>query len=150
MARIAAVFLFALAAGCCVLRSHRASSIRPPDRPPQIVVLETTGYCDCRKCCGWKRNWWGRPVFASGSLKGRPKQVGVTASGTRARHGTIAADTRRFPFGTIMQIPGYGYGRVEDCGSAIKGAKIDLFFKHHSDAIEWGRQRKRVKVWLPR
>jgi len=74
----------------------------------------------------------------------------VTASGTRARHGTIAADTRRFPFGTIMQIPGYGYGRVEDCGSAIKGAKIDLFFKHHSDAIEWGRQRKRVKVWLPR
>jgi 3D (Asp-Asp-Asp) domain-containing protein len=114
------------------------------------MTLETTGYCPCKKCCGWKRNWFGRPVFASGPLKGRPKKVGMTASGTRARHGTIAADTSRFPFGTIMHIPGYGYGRVEDRGSAIKGGKIDLFFRRHSEALQWGRERKQVQVWLPR
>jgi 3D (Asp-Asp-Asp) domain-containing protein len=148
--RTALILAIALTTGCCFLRSLRQPRIRPPDRPPQTVTLETTGYCPCGKCCGWKRNWWGRPVFASGPLKGRPKEVGVTASGTKARKGTIAADTDRYPFGTIMYVPGYGYGRVEDRGGAIKGAKIDLFFKHHSEALEWGRERRQVQVWLPR
>lgn len=132
------------------MRSMRRPPIRPPRYPARVTTLETTGYCPCRKCCGWKRNWFGRPVFAGGPLKGRPKKVGVTASGTRARYGTIAADTSRFPFGTIMHIPGYGYGRVEDRGSAIRGGKIDLFFRSHSEALQWGRERKQVRVWLPR
>src|SRR6056297_115645 len=140
----------ALAVGCCFLRSLRAPRIRPPDRSPQIMTLQTTGYCPCQKCCNWKRTWWGRPVYASGPLEGEPKEVGVTASGTEARPGTIAADKDKFPFGTIIYIPGYGYGRVEDRGGAIKGNKIDLFFKRHSTAAKWGRQKKKVKVWLPR
>jgi 3D (Asp-Asp-Asp) domain-containing protein len=74
----------------------------------------------------------------------------VTASGTKARKGTIAADTRKFPFGTIMYIEGYGYGRVEDRGGAIKGNHIDLYFRTHQQALEWGKQTKRVKVWLPK
>ncbi len=89
-----------------------------------------------------------RPVYSSGRLKGKRKQVGVTASGSNARKGTIAADTSRFPFGTIMYIEGYGYGRVEDRGGAIKGAHVDLFFRTHRQALEWGRQKKRVKVWV--
>lgn len=109
--------------------------------------MQTTGYCPCQKCCNWKRTWWGRPVYASGPLEGEPKEVGVTASGAEARHGTIAADTDRFPFGTVMYIPGYGYGRVEDRGEAIKGNRIDLFFDDHDEALQWGRKTKRVKVW---
>ncbi len=35
--------------------------------------------------------------------------------------GTIAADTDHYPFGTRMYIPGYGWGKVEDRGGAIKG-----------------------------
>ncbi len=74
--------------------------------------------------------------------------MGITASGTKAHQGTIAADRRYYPFGTVMYVPGYGYGRVEDTGSAIQGpAHIDLFFGAHQQALEWGRRRASVKVW---
>jgi 3D (Asp-Asp-Asp) domain-containing protein len=126
------------------------SSWRPKTTTPgRAYALEVTGYCSCQECCGWKRNWRGQPVFASGAHKGKPKPVGVTASGTRARYGTIAADTRLFPFGTLMYIPGYGYGRVEDCGQEIRGYELDLFFHSHSQALQWGRIRRVVRVWKP-
>ncbi len=61
--------------------------------------------------------------------------------------GTIAADTRYYPFGTVMHIPGYGKGIVEDRGSAIKGrGRIDLFFDSHSDALVWGRKKVPVTI----
>lgn len=64
-----------------------------------------------------------------------------------ARDGTIAADTRYYPFGTRMWVPGWGYGRVEDRGGAIKGARrLDLFFDSHRQARRWGRRR--VEVWI--
>ena len=44
------------------------------------------------------------------------------ASGKMAKVGTIAADTSVYPFGTIMYIPGYGYGEVQDVGGAIKAS----------------------------
>lgn len=124
--------------------------IRPPKevRATEERVLLTTGYCACQKCSGWHRNWLLRPVYSSGPNRGKQKKVGVTASGTRAHKGTIAAGSG-FPFGTVMDIPGYGYGRVEDRGGAIEGDRIDLFFKKHKDAVRWGRQKKRVKIWVP-
>ena len=132
------------AAGCGCAR------IRPPagTRPVESVLL-ATGYCRCGKCCNWRRTWYGRPVYASGPLKGQRKKVGQTAGGTRARHGTIAADTARYPFGTVMYVEGYGYGRVEDRGGKIKGDHIDLFFHSHRKALEWGRRRLKVNIWLP-
>jgi len=111
--------------------------------------MEVTGYCRCGKCCNWRRTWWGRPVIASGSRRGTRKAVGVTSSGARARRGTIAADTSHYPYGTIMYVEGYGYGRVEDIGGAIKGNKIDLYFDTHNEAIRWGRKNVKVKVWFP-
>ena len=61
--------------------------------------------------------------------------------------GTIAADTRFYPFGTRMYIPGYGWGVVEDRGGAIKGPdRIDLYFKSHDDALKWGRQKVRATI----
>lgn len=131
-----------MAAGC--------ATIRPPagQRPVERTLL-TTGYCPCGECCGWRRNWLGRPVYASGPLKGRRKAVGVTANGVKARHGTIAADTSRYPFGTVMYIDGYGYGKVQDRGGDIVGDHIDLFFRSHGDALDWGRRTKRVRIWFP-
>ncbi|MDA3926975.1 MAG: 3D domain-containing protein [Kiritimatiellae bacterium] len=126
------------------------NNIRPPrNAVSRIVVVETTGYCNCGKCCGWKRSFFGlgRPVFSSGPNKGKPKKVGVTASGTTAQHGTIAADTSKLPFGTIIYIPRYGYGRVEDRGGAIKGAKLDLWFSSHEKALKWGRRKMKVRIW---
>ena len=61
--------------------------------------------------------------------------------------GTLAADTNYYPFGTRMQIPGYGSGVVEDRGSDIKGpARLDVFFDSHRNACKWGRRSVSVQV----
>ena len=136
-------------AGLLLLGSGCAS-VRPPagGREPLTRTMLTTGYCPCKECCSWHRNWLGRPVYSSGPLKGQRKEVGVTASGTKARPGVIAADGDRYPFGTVMHVPGYGYGRVEDRGGAIEGDHVDLFFRTHEEARQWGRRFCRVKVWI--
>jgi 3D (Asp-Asp-Asp) domain-containing protein len=135
----AGVGLSLLATGC--------ARIRPPEgvAPVERVML-VTGYCPCGECCGWRRTWYGRPVYASGPNRGQRKRVGITASGTKARHGTIAADPG-YPFGTVMYVEGYGFGLVEDRGGQVKGAHIDLFFPTHVQAARWGSRRVRVLVW---
>ena len=66
------------------------------------------------------------------------------------KEGTIAADTRHYPFGTRMYVPGYGWGRVEDRGGTIKGpTRIDLFFDSHQDALYWGRRKVPVQIEFP-
>ena len=61
--------------------------------------------------------------------------------------GTIAADTRYYPFGTRMHVLGYGWGVVEDRGSAITGPqRLDVFFRSHKKAVVWGRQKVRVRI----
>lgn len=60
--------------------------------------------------------------------------------------GTIAADTKYYPFGTRMYVPGWGWGVVADRGSAIKGPdRIDIFYESHQEALEWGRKRIQVQ-----
>ena len=123
--------------------------IRPPEGIEPIVVnMKTTSYCHCRRCCSYK--WFlFIPYQKTGTFSFRIKQVGITSSGVLARPGTIAADTSIYPFGTIMHIPGYGYGRVEDTGGAITGQHIDLYRSNHGFARHWGVRTKAVKVWLP-
>ncbi len=144
------LFLVALACFLVVfLESGCASRPKPPRRAQAVDVrMEVSAYDAGKKSTNWKRNWRLQPVIASGPNRGQPKKVGITASGTKAKPGTIAADTNHYPFGTVMYVPGYGYGRVEDRGSAIKGPnKIDVFFRRRSRALEWGRQNLRVRVW---
>ena len=113
--------------------------------------MEVSAYDSCKKCTNWKRNWLFKPVVASGPSKGKPKKVGITASGAKAEKGTISADTSQYPFGTVMYVPGYGYGRVEDRGKSVKGpSKIDIYFNKHKEAVHWGRRNLTVKVWLPK
>ncbi|MDY7223936.1 3D domain-containing protein [Halalkalibacterium halodurans] len=75
---------------------------------------------------------------------------GITFSGVEVRrdlYSTIAADPRVFPIGTVLFIPGYGYGVVTDTGSAIKGNKIDLYYETVEDVFnQWGR--KEVEVYI--
>ena len=78
---------------------------------------------------------------------GERKAVGVCSDGTRACKGTIAADTRYYPFGTRIYVPGYGQGVVHDRGGAITGPRrIDLFFRSHRQAMNWGRRTMTVYV----
>jgi 3D (Asp-Asp-Asp) domain-containing protein len=150
MLRVATVFVLILVLGA-MLREVRWVPIRPPWRAAPVErQLTVTGYCRCGLCCSWRRNRLGIPVVAAGPGRGRLKMIGYTASGTYARPGTIAADTSLFPFGTVMYVPGYGYGRVEDVGEDIKGYHIDLFFRSHGEADRWGVSSLSVKVWRRR
>ena len=75
---------------------------------------------------------------------------GITFSGVNVKrdlYSTIAADLDLFPLGTVLFIPGYGYGVVADIGGAIKGNKVDLYFPTVSDVYEqWGKQTLEVYV----
>ncbi|MDI6773873.1 MAG: 3D domain-containing protein [Verrucomicrobiota bacterium] len=120
--------------------------IQPPNRAPDFEqAFIVTGYCSCGKCCGWHRNWCLRAID---DASGRPKIVGQTASGAMARSGTVAAPPE-YPFGTILYVEGYGYGRVEDRGRAIKRNRLDLWFRAHLAASWWGKKSVKVRVWLP-
>lgn len=147
MRTAAAGLLLAAATGCAT--APRAPSASPPPVPQgQWVPMTVTAYCPCGHCCGWRRNCIGVPVYASGPHAGERKTVGICADGSTAEYGTIAADTRSYPFGTRMFVPGYGEGVVRDTGGAIKGpATIDVYMPSHGDACEWGRRRLRVFVY---
>ena len=148
MRGVPAIALLALPALC---PGFRLEDLLVRTRAPFVRELETTGYCNCERCCSWTWSWhgFGNPVFTSGRLKGRRKEVGVTASGGQARLGTVAADTSVLPIGTLVFIPEFGWGRVEDRGGAIRGDRLDLWFDDHEKARRWGRRRVPAKVWLP-
>jgi len=144
------VIVFAVTLGLAVAAGF-CHGCRGPGALPaggRRIDMVVTAYCPCGRCCGWRRNWLGHPVYASGRLKGRPKAVGVCADGTRARVGTIAADTRYYPFGTRIYVPGYGYGTVHDRGGAIQGPRrLDVFFPKHGEAVKWGRRALTVVIF---
>ena len=148
------LLVIAALAGALVIPSAGCVSGRRVEPPPNgrhvVIPMTVTGYDSGPVSCGWRRNCWGTPVYAYGPMKGRRKEVGVTASGVDASPGTVAADTSCYPFGTILYVPGYGYGVVEDRGGAIKGPyRLDLWFPSRDEALHWGRRSLNVHVWLP-
>ena len=90
-----------------------------------------TAYCPCMKCCG--------------------KTDGITATGTTAAEGrTIAVDPRVIPYGSAVTLyfadgTSHTY-TAEDCGGAIKGNRIDVFFDSHGAARAFGVQSAMVYV----
>ena len=97
----------------------------PKQETVQMEVL-ATAYCGCVQCCG--------------------KSDCITATGTRATEGrTIAADPRVIPYGTHVLIDGHEY-IVEDCGGAINGNRIDIYFESHADALQFGVQTVTVEI----
>lgn len=86
---------------------------------------------------------------STGKSPGHP-EYGITYSGVRVRKdtfSTVAADPSIFPIGTILFIPGYGFGVVADTGSAIKGYRLDLYFQTKDQVYrEWGKRKVHVYV----
>ena len=68
----------------------------------------------------------------------------ITATGTTVRIGTVAVDPRFIPYGTRMFIVSndgsyiYGISVAEDCGGAIKGDRVDLYFPTTSECFQFG------------
>lgn len=109
------------AEGCAVL-----------DIGEPLGEFKLTAYCPCAKCCGKWAN-------------------GITATGMTATEGrTVAVDPRVIPYGSTVTLY-YEDGTVhtytaEDCGGAIKGNRIDVFFDSHEDARAFGVQSAMVYV----
>lgn len=103
--------------------------------PIASVVVTATGYT--------------AGVESTGKRPG-DRGYGITYSGVKVRRGivsTIAADPKVFPIGTLLYIPGYGYGVVADTGKAIKGNRIDLYFETPGQVYrEWGKRTVKVDV----
>lgn len=88
-------------------------------------------------------------VESTGKTPDNP-EYGITYSGVRVKrdlYSTVAADLDVFSIGTILWIPGYGYGVVADKGAAIQGNSIDLYYESVQDVYqEWGK--KKVTVYI--
>ena len=120
------------------LRENQAASPEPAPKTEQRV-FRVTAYCPCEKCCG---------EFTDGT----------TACGHKIQPGDrFCAAPATIPFGTLLDIPGYGKAvPVLDRGGAIvtKGStrrhegrtfitdydRLDVFFPTHSEALQWGVQ----------
>jgi hypothetical protein len=143
--------------------------------PMEVTAYCPCGECNGYTCGSWyllKLDRWNCRVKGSGakytgkSASGKPLRKGspgllspdTVLNPTQIparllpwnilpRDGTLAADTDHYPFGTRMYIPGYGWGRVEDRGGAIKGPnKLDVFVNSHRQTRPWGRRRIDVTV----
>jgi len=76
-------------------------------------------------------------------LKGR------TASGINTRPGMIAADPSVLPLGTVVHLRAGRYTgtyTVMDTGGRIKGRLVDVYVPTHREALEFGRQKVKIKV----
>ncbi len=108
---------------------------------PEYINLgefRLTAYCSCSVCCEQYAS--NRPLDKEGN------EIVYTASGKIAKSDyTIAADPSVFPYGTIVYINGHRY-EVQDCGGAIKGNNIDIYFDNHEDAREFGVQYANVFI----
>jgi len=86
---------------------------------------------------------------STGKSMGDP-EYGITYSGVKVKrdlYSTIAADLSVFPIGTILFIPGYGFGVVADKGGAIKGDRLDLYYETVQDVYrQWGKKKLDVYV----
>lgn len=71
---------------------------------------------------------------------------GKTASGQPSGPGSIATDPRVIPMGKRLYVEGYGYGIANDVGGAIKGRRIDVWFRTAAECRAWGSRS--VEVWV--
>lgn len=106
---------------------------------PESVSLgefKLTAYCSCEECCdGWANN---RPVDKNGN------PVVIGAIGEELVPGvSIAVDNSVIPYGSTVTINGQDY-KAQDCGGAIKGNRIDVYFAEHQEALEFGVQYAEV------
>ena len=58
---------------------------------------------------------------------------------------TVAVDPKVIPYGSVVIIDGHSY-IAHDCGGAVKGKVIDIYFDSIEEMNAWGKQTKEVYV----
>jgi 3D (Asp-Asp-Asp) domain-containing protein len=94
----------------------------------QLDNVTITHYDNCKLCCG--------------KLPSDPA-YGITADGTKATNGTVAADPMKIPMGARISFKypdGTQFnGVVHDIGGGIKGNRIDIWVPTHEEALNKGK-----------
>ncbi|MFT8322932.1 MAG: 3D domain-containing protein [Bacillus sp. (in: firmicutes)] len=146
--------------------NHKLKTIGVALKNLQHVLTEKTQISSSKEVAGEppsleNRDWsqyQKKTVVATGYTAGyestgknpNDPQFGITYSGVKVKrdlYSTIAADPKVFPIGTILFIPGYGFGVVADTGSAINGNKLDLYYQTVADVYsKWGKKTLDVYI----
>lgn len=98
---------------------------------------------------------WGKrftvTMYLPRSEKYGADNDGLTATMTKAdpQARLVAVDPKLIPYGSWLWIEGLGWFRAEDCGSAIKGFRLDVLVATESEAMRFGKQDRFVIVVPP-
>lgn len=92
-----------------------------------LGTFNVSAYCPKNCCCGRFADY-------------------RTATMTNALTKGIAVDPSKIKLGSTLFIRGYGIAIADDVGGKIKGNKIDLRFRTHKEALNFGR--KYLKVYI--
>lgn len=106
-----------------VVRYVEAEGDETEEETPKMKslgIFTATAYCPCYECS-----------------EGYGTQTATGAKATEGR--TIAVDPKVIPYGTEVVINGHTY-IAEDCGGAIKGKKIDIYFDTHEETKNFKQQ----------
>lgn len=120
-----------LEASTLTTASAAATKIKKTSNTGKTYRVTTTAYTpNCAGCSGRS---------ASGiSLKNRTYYKGYRI---------IAADRKKFPIGTVLQLSGIGKAVVLDTGGAMHGNILDVLFQSRTNALKYGRKHNiKVKV----
>lgn len=105
--------------------------IKEATKPKYTLIdlgeFKLTAYCPCYECSeAWGNN---------------------TATGVKAQaNHTVAVDPSVIPYGTKLLIGDTIYV-AEDCGGAVKGNTIDIYFNTHSETCNFGVQYSQVYIY---
>lgn len=139
---ILAYAIVAICIICEVYRSHHVSKYHSGqvvensilkdklEDASNIMEVEASAYANTEECC--------YPYFD-----------GKTSIGRDANLWGVAVDPKVIPYGSIIEVEGIGLLKADDCGSAIKGRKIDIRFPDGDidSARKWGRKRILIKIY---
>lgn len=110
-----------------------------------VMFLALTALVWCKPVCARVRQ---RVMTMEVTAYARARQL--TAAGTVAHKGVVAADPSVLPLGTRIRIVGptsyAGKYLVTDTGAAVKGRHIDLYLRSRREAKRFGIKMLRVKI----
>lgn len=108
-------------------------NFEPAEKEPNIVTIKVTAYAPFDNQSGICNN-------------GDPEH---TSTGVRPGKKYAAVDPARIPYGTKLNVPGYGIVEAQDTGGALRnyeGLAIDVYFDTYIEAIIWGEQFLEVEI----
>lgn len=110
-------------------------------------LIEATDHVPVPSDGAWTRRFVVTQYLARSPAYGRFND-GFTATMIKADPSAriVAVDPTLIPYGSSVWIEGLGWFSAQDCGSAIKGNRLDVLAASASDAFGFGRQERFVIV----